>query len=170
MERMIHESKKLDWIEKICAIFALCLSTHIALSAQTLAVHGFNGVNANFPEAALVQATNGDLYGTSNSGGSTGYGNVFEFMPGGAITSLYSFCSQPDCTDGAYPYSTLVQATNGDLYGTTAGGGTSMSCSGAYDGPGCGTVFRITPGGTLTTIYSFCPENGCADGAFPSGD
>jgi uncharacterized repeat protein (TIGR03803 family) len=87
------------------------------------------------------------------------YGTVFKITPGGTLTTLYSFCSQTDCTDGMSPYAGLVQATDGNLYGTTSSGG----------GPylDYGTVFKITPGGTLTTLYTFCSQSGCADGEEP---
>jgi uncharacterized repeat protein (TIGR03803 family) len=116
-----------------------------------------------FPEAGLVQAANGDLYGTAEYGGAkanANSGTVFKITPSGTLTTLYSFCSQgayPYCTDGRNPYAGLVQAANGDFYGTTLVGGTNRG----------GTVFRITPGGTLTTLYSFCSQSGCTDGAFP---
>ena len=120
--------------------------------------------DGTFPQAALVQATNGDLYGTTLGGGSdnctNGCGTVFKITPSGTLTTLYSFCSQSGCTDGASPYAGLVQATNGDLYGTTFNGGTKNS----------GTVFKITPSGTLTTLHSFCSQegpDGCMDGFFP---
>ena len=111
------------------------------------------------PSAALVQATNGDLYGTTQNGGLTiDGGTVFKITPGGTLTTLYSFCSQSGCTDGEEPFGRLVQAVNGDLYGTTTFGGANASY---------GTVFKITPSGTpLTTLHSFCSER-CRDGANP---
>jgi uncharacterized repeat protein (TIGR03803 family) len=114
------------------------------------------GLNSN---AALVQAFNGDFYGITQYGGTNGYGTVFTMTPSGALTTLYSFCSQTNCTDGAFPYAGLVQATNGDLYGTTGSGGDVVRPS--------GTVFKITPSGTLTTLYTFCPQTNCTDGALP---
>ena len=113
------------------------------------------------PLAGLVQDTNGYLYGTTTSGGVNGYGTVFKITPSGTLTTLYSFCSQPNCTDGEKSYAALIQATNGDLYGTTYDGGAN--------GTG-GTVFRITPSGTLTTLHSFCSEGtnpDCTDGENP---
>ena len=109
---------------------------------------------------ALVQATNGDFYGTMYLGGANGYGTVFKITPSGTLTTLYSFCSQganPDCTDGYEPLAALVQATDGDFYGTTYAGGAN----------GYGTVFKITPSGTLKTLYSFCSQSACTDGAYP---
>ena len=109
------------------------------------------------PYAGLVQAANGNLYGTTEYGGANGSGTVFEITPGGTLTTLYSFCPVSGCPDGAIPWAGLVQANNGDFYGTTYQAGAN----------GLGTVFRITPGGVLTTIYSFCSEISCADGAEP---
>jgi uncharacterized repeat protein (TIGR03803 family) len=120
-------------------------------SAGTLTtLHSFDGTDGEFPEGALVQATNGDFYGTTSRGGANGSGTVFEITPRGTLTTLHSFC-QGDCSDGAGPDGALVQATNGDFYGTTAGG------------VSYGTVFEITPSGTLSTLHSF--EG--ADGASP---
>jgi uncharacterized repeat protein (TIGR03803 family) len=91
------------------------------------------------PEAELVQATNGDFYGTTAFGGAHRRGTVFKITPSGTLTTLYSFCSQgvyPDCTDGDNLIAGLVQASNGDFYGTTA-----------YGGPtGDGTVFSLSVG------------------------
>jgi uncharacterized repeat protein (TIGR03803 family) len=119
----------------------------------------------------LIQATNGNFYGTAAWGGfdaSTpscyhGCGTIFKITPEGSLTRLYGFCSQPACADGTTPSGYLVQATNGDLYGTTAFGGQGSNCLGTV---GCGTIFRITTGGTLTTIHNFCLKSGCPDGYF----
>jgi uncharacterized repeat protein (TIGR03803 family) len=127
------------------------LTTPYSFCSQT------NCTDGTVAQAALVQAANGDLYGTTYGGGTNGYGTVFKITPGGTLTTLYSFCFQSGCTDGVEPYAGLVQAANGDLYGTAYGGGTN----------GYGTVFKITPGGTLTTLYSFCSRSGCTDGAYP---
>jgi uncharacterized repeat protein (TIGR03803 family) len=105
------------------------------------------------PSAGLV-ATNGDFYGTTENGGANGYGTVFKITASGKLTTLHSF----DNRDGAYPIAGLVQASNGDFYGTTTNGGR---------GHGDGTIFKITPSGTLTTLYRFCSLSGCTDGEFP---
>jgi uncharacterized repeat protein (TIGR03803 family) len=124
----------------------------------------------------LVQAANGDFYGTTAYGGNdacpSGCGTIFKITPGGTLTTLYSFCSQSEsgCPDGAEPYGGLVQATNGDFYGTTSSGGANDNCEGLnHPLPGCGTIFKITPSGTLTTLYSFCSQSGCTDGQDPYG-
>jgi len=119
------------------------------------------------PEGGLVQAADGNFYGTTQLGGANGgYGTVFKVTPSGALTTLYSFCSQTGCTDGSAPAAGLLQATNGDFYGTTYNGGASVSVDCAN---GCGTVFKITPSGALTTLYSFCAQTGwCTDGDHPA--
>jgi uncharacterized repeat protein (TIGR03803 family) len=77
--------------------------------------------------------------------------------PNGAVTVLYSFCAQPNCTDGYFPTAGLAQGTDGNFYGTTSQGGENCP------GNGCGTVFKITPTGTLKTLYLFADT----DGAYP---
>jgi uncharacterized repeat protein (TIGR03803 family) len=117
------------------------------------------------PSGGLVQAVNGDVYGTTAYGGDCDYsvycGTVFKITPSGALTTLYEFCKNGGaaCPDGRYPTTGLVQDANGDLYGTTGGGGAT----------GYGTLFKITPSGTLTTLYSFCAQPGCTDGFYPLG-
>lgn len=106
------------------------------------------------PQVTLVQATNGNLYGTTFILGAHSGGTVFKISAAGKLTTLYSFCSQSGCADGNGPAS-LVQATNGDLYGTTLFGGASNACVG-----GCGVVFKITPSGALTTLHSFDSTDG----------
>src|ERR1035437_8809971 len=163
MKRTVNVLSKLNWGTRACAVLALCATTAIALPAQiaTLTtIHRFCSQSGcpdgSDPFAGLVQATNGDLYGTTLSGGTSGTntnGTVFKITPGGTLTTLYSFCSQTNCTDGADPYAGLVQAANGNFYGTTYYGGTNHR----------GTVFKITQGGTLTTLYSFCSQTNCTD-------
>jgi uncharacterized repeat protein (TIGR03803 family) len=113
----------------------------------------------------LVQAGNGDFYGTTEEGGANagplgyGAGTVFKISAAGELTTLYNFCAQSACKDGLYPNAGLVLTANGDLYGTTLEGGANTF----------GTVFKITPSGTLTTLYSFCSIGACTDGQYPTG-
>jgi uncharacterized repeat protein (TIGR03803 family) len=92
-----------------------------------------------------------------------GCGTVFKLTAKGELTTLYNFCSKSNCTDGYQPLAGLVQATDGNFYGTTYGGG--VNCQ-----PGCGTIFKITPEGTLTTVYNFCSTPQCRDGEYPSSN
>ena len=118
-------------------------------------------------EGGLVQGSDGNFYGTTDSGGMSencslafGCGTVFKITPGGVLTTLHNFAGYP--TDGATPFGGLVQGDDGNFYGTTSGGGTSPNC-GSF---GCGTVFRITPGGVLTTLRNFDLTDG--EGPNPS--
>jgi uncharacterized repeat protein (TIGR03803 family) len=104
-----------------------------------------------WPWAGLVLGTDGNLYGTTQNGG--GYGTVFKVTPAGVLTTLHYFCSQENCADGDDVNGGLVQGADGNFYGTTAEGGLN----------GYGTVFRITPGGALTTLHSF----DATDGSYP---
>ncbi len=108
----------------------------------------------------LVQGGDSNFYGTTFSGGTSSNGTVFRITPSGAETNLYSFGSQPN--DGNSPFAELVQGSDSNFYGTTFFGGTSTNCFG-----GCGTVFRITPSGAETNLYSFVgpPNDGANPGA-----
>lgn len=112
--------------------------------------------DGSFPEW-LTEGSDGDFYGETYGGGAMGDGTVFKISSSGQLTTLHSFCSQTACADGAMPQSALVEASDGNFYGTTVTGGAHSQ----------GTVFRITPGGVLTTLYSFCAKTGCTDGAGP---
>jgi uncharacterized repeat protein (TIGR03803 family) len=127
-----------------------------------------NCTDGSVPLTGLALA-DGEFYGTTSEGGANcvsegGCGTVFKITSSGTLTTLYSFCVQTNCTDGFFPGSWLVQAPNGDFYGTTLYGGANCVSEG-----GCGTVFKITPSGTLTTLYNFCAESNCTDGSAPRG-
>jgi len=141
-----------------------------------------------FPNG-IILGSDGDFYGTTEAGGRgnlsncnapyyTGVcGTVFKITPSGALTTLYSFCTQGgvNCTDGFVPIGNLVEGSDGNFYGTTSAGGsgTPANCvvsipNSIYAG-GCGTIFKITPSGVFTTLYSFCTQGGasCSDGFDP---
>ncbi len=80
----------------------------ITPSGKLTTLHSFDGTDGAGPVAALVQDSNGNLYGTTLSGGAHDAGTVFEITPGGTFTSLNSFCSQSGCADGKFPYAALV--------------------------------------------------------------
>ena len=141
-----------------CAIVLCCMMMALAANAQTfLTLSTFNENNGAVPSNSLVQGTDGNLYGTTQSGGRAESGTVFRMTTAGALSLLYSFCSQTNCVDGGLPMGGLVQGTDGNFYGTTSIGGAS----------GQGTVFKITSSGSLTTLHSFCALANCADGQSP---
>ena len=126
-----------------------------------------DGGDGASPLAGLVQATDGNLYGTTEQGGANASGTVFKITTAGKETVLYSFCAIANCADGYYPYAGLIQGTDGNLYGTTYEGGANTSTCAGYS---CGTVFKITTAGALTTLYDFCSKTDCTDGAWPEGN
>jgi uncharacterized repeat protein (TIGR03803 family) len=109
------------------------------------------GGDGGNPQAPLTLATDGNLYGTTFDGGTSGYGTVFRAGPNGQPTTLVSL----DKPGGALPYAGVVQGSDGNFYGAGYQGG-------SYGLPG--TIFQMTPSGTLTPTYSFSGGN---DGAFP---
>jgi|HubBroStandDraft_1064217.scaffolds.fasta_scaffold09340_2 uncharacterized repeat protein (TIGR03803 family) len=137
----------------LAAVLALIGTAHSARAQTQTTVETFDGANGAYPYAGLIQATDGNFYGTTYGGGAHEGGTVYRVTPGGVATTLYSFCSQANCTDGTQPTAGLVQASDGDFYGTTYAGGAS----------GRGTVFKVTANGTLTTLHSFAGR----DGAYP---
>jgi uncharacterized repeat protein (TIGR03803 family) len=118
-----------------------------------LHVFALTGSDGQHPYAGLVQGSDGNFYGTTYQGGASGLGTVFKLTPDGAETILYSFAG--GSSDGANPYAGVIQGSDGNLYGTTYDGGAN----------GLGTVFKLTPSGTETVLYSFAGGNN--DGANP---
>lgn len=113
----------------------------------------FAGTNGALPQARLVQGVDGSFYGTTAAGGAdTSQGTVFKMTPTGTLTTLFSFTFPYH--DGASSQAELLLCSDGYFYGTTAAGGTYSH----------GTIFRITPTGALTSLYSFY---GTFDGAQP---
>jgi len=160
MKRITNARNNLDFGRRVCAVLALCAATAITSPAQNVfspvtTLMNFDVTNGANPSASLIQATNGDFYGTTTGGGAFGNGTVFQITAAGNLTTLYSFCAQANCADGSSPWAGLVQARNGDFYGVTAVGGASN----------LGTVFQITAGGKLTTLHSFDGT----DGSDPQG-
>jgi uncharacterized repeat protein (TIGR03803 family) len=114
--------------------------------------------SGSVPYGGLVQGRDGNFYGTTWQGGvwqgglwgylgGAPYGTVFKLMANGSLAAIHSF----NYEDGAYPSSTLVQGGDGSFYGTTPNGGTNG---------GWGTIFKITPSGILTPLFSFANTNG----------
>jgi len=141
-------------------VVVLSAASAMVAPAQTLTtIHNFAGKpnDGSIPYAKLVRGTDGNFYGTTHRGGANDDGTVFKMTPSGTVTRLHSFTAQGDGTE---PAAGLIQAKDGNFYGTT-NGDTSGSCSAGN----CGTVFKITAGGTLTTLHTFRPGQG--DGGYP---
>jgi len=126
--------------------------------AETV-LHSFAGGDEGaVPVGALVADRAGNLYGTTTEQGADSYGTVFEFSASGTESVLYAFKGG---SDGVYPVGNLLIDHGGNLYGATLEGGSyyNSECS-----SGCGTVFRISPNGTKTILYTFQGGN---DGSAP---
>ncbi len=154
--------RKLNVSTLLLVTIILFAGNAIPSSAQTLTtLHNFTGPEGDGPYyAPLVLGRDGNYYGTTYLGGANSSGNVFKMTPSGTVTNLYSFCSQPLCTDGSVPYAGLTLGNDGNLYGTTTFGGNGPQ----YD---AGVVFKITPSGGYTVLYKFCQQSNCADGFNP---
>ena len=113
------------------------------------------GSDGEHPYAAVIQGSDGNLYGTTYQGGTGGYGTVFKLTLSGTETLLYSFAG--GSSDGAAPEAGVIQGSDGNFYGSTLQGGAS----------GLGTVFRLTPSGTEIILHTFA---GSSDGANPGAN
>jgi len=126
-----------------------------------------NCADGAHPLAGLVEANNGLFYGTTGGGGVgscagpddiQGCGTLFRInSTGSSFTTLYNFCVQPNCADGSLPETSLIQAADGKIYGTTGAGGlVEGSCT-----EGCGIAFNISKsGGPLTILHAFTSIEG----------
>ena len=110
-------------------------------------LYAFVPASGYFPYAALTLDKSGNLYGTTTAGGAYNYGTVFKLTTSGSLTVLHSFTNG---TDGASPEAPVFMTKSGDLWGTTASGGKADY----------GTIFRLRPDGTLTTLHAFTGSNG----------
>ena len=133
-------------------LVAFCGAMAVASPAQSLTtLVNFAGPNGAEPRyGSLVLGTDGNFYGTTRDGGAHSRGTVFKMTPSGTLTTLYSFCSQSNCSDGSDPDAGLALGSDGNFYGTTTAGGAN----------GHGMVFKITPSGTFSVLYSFMGSDG----------
>jgi uncharacterized repeat protein (TIGR03803 family) len=136
-----------------CGGFGCGTVFEVTPSGAEIVLHTFTGApdGAN-PTAGMILDKEGNLYGTTQYGGASCCGTVFQLSPTGEETILHSFTGG---ADGGAPYAGLIRDGAGNLYGTTQAGGASY-----------GTVFELTPGGILKVLYAF---SGGADGAVPLG-
>lgn len=118
-------------------------------------LYNFAGLDGANPNAGLVQAADGNFYGTTYLGGPVDVGTVFRINSGGTLSTLHSLCSDLNCADGTAPNGPLVQGADGLLYGTAALGGGVSTCD---SGAGCGTVFSTGP---TSGPYQFVPLTPC---------
>lgn len=132
----------------------------ITLSGQLTTLHDFSGTDGANPSKEAVVGTDGNIYGTTLFGGANNSGTVYTITSQGTFTLLYSFTGG---NDGAHPKCEMVEGVDGNYYGTTLDGGGSAGKKWC-PGNGCGTMFKITPQGTLTTLHAF---NGDPEPAHP---
>lgn len=135
-------------------------NVHTFASATWSGLTQYNSDGAS-PETNLVQTPDGTLYGVTYSGGESGAGTLYSISSAGRFSLLYTFVSTGAVT-GTEPNGSLVLGSDGNLYGTTRGGGDN----------GAGILYRVTPGGGIAQIFSF-PSGGtgsCSASEFLSAD
>lgn len=115
-------------------------------------LHSFDDTDGHNPMGAIIQATDGNFYGTTRSGGSSGDGVVYKMTPAGVLTDLHSFAND---THGFAPFAGLAQATDGKLYGVTT----------TNPGASFGVLFQITTTGTYSDLVLFTNTTGKYPGA-----
>jgi uncharacterized repeat protein (TIGR03803 family) len=126
----------------------------LTLSGTVLSSYSFPcGSGGADPSGQLLQASDGNFYGTAAAGGTAGHGTVYRMSADGMVSTLYDFLGFPN--DGASPFSGLAQATDGNIYGTTISGGKGAE----------GTLFQISTSGSYKQLFEFAKKNG----EFPSG-
>jgi uncharacterized repeat protein (TIGR03803 family) len=136
---------------------AIALSLAVCAQAQTITYLTGQDLEAAASPSLLIQATDGNFYAVGFSEiHPNGY--IYRMTPTGETTRIHMFCSQANCMDGDLPLAPIL-GRDGNLYGITEDGGAATS----------GTVYNATLDGELTTLYSFCPNAGCADGQQPIG-
>jgi uncharacterized repeat protein (TIGR03803 family) len=180
----------------IAAAVLFALVHTLPAHAQLTELYGFQynaTATSNYPDGAnpmaeLIQGADGNYYTTTNTGGAgacpggvegqiQGCGAVVKITPAGVLSVLYSFpydAATSTAPNGLFPEAGLVQGPDGNFYGVASEGGTGgIECADTTGLSGCGTVFKLTPSGTLTVLHSFCGGNGCGslttDGAEPTG-
>jgi uncharacterized repeat protein (TIGR03803 family) len=155
--RIAMRSKHFCTVARIAAGCVMAMLAGQSAQAQTYKVlHTFNGIDGANPAAELIRDADGNLYGTSQDGGTAG--TLFELSKTDKLTTLYTFKGG---ADGAGPRAGVIQGAHGNLYGATTWGG-----NGACESAGCGTVFKLSKTGKEAVLYRF---TGWPDGAYPNG-
>src|SRR5450432_3443731 len=121
MEQMVNATGKRHVGTSACAAITLCAAAAMALPAQTFTtLDSFTQPQGVLPYAGLVQGADGNLYGTTEYGGVGNEGTIFSITPTGALTTIHVFCHHRNrCPDGSLPAAGLIQASDGNFYGTT---------------------------------------------------
>ena len=134
------------------AVLSVLVPITAAAQVPLDVLHAFTGgTDPHRPGAALIQASDRHLYGTTTAGGAAGAGTTFRMSLGGTVTVLHEFGGG---AAGARPQAALLEGSDGNFYGTTTDGGSA----------GHGTIFRMTPAGHVTILHSF---TGGSDGSKP---
>jgi len=127
---------------------------HVTSSGSLTVLYSFTGgTDGANPNGGLMRGADGSFYGTTSSGGGFGAGTVFHISSSGVFSLLYTFTGG---ADGGSPFAGLIQGADGNFYGTASSGGPSSA----------GTVFQMTPAGSLRSVYAF---TGGSDGGYPIG-
>ncbi len=144
-----------DLMRRIVALIIVCLATAGFSSGQTVTFlynfgfqGSFTGIN---PGSILIQASDGNIYGTTINGGDPGGGTIFRMTLAGVVSEVAGFCPK-DCPYGTLPYAGLMQGSDGNLYGGNASGGANNY----------GTLYKATLDGRLSTLHDFTGTDGGA--------
>jgi uncharacterized repeat protein (TIGR03803 family) len=145
-------------LQRLGAIAALLVAATLASAQTYTTLYTYPEDTRNDTGIGLAgimtQGRDGNIYGTIGDDNANAAGSAFKMTTSGTFTRIYSFCALTKCADGSGPWGGLSLGKDGNLYGTTTGGGTT----------GSGTVFKLTPTGTLTTVWDF---DNAADGGAP---
>jgi uncharacterized repeat protein (TIGR03803 family) len=144
---------------RVSAVVVFCGATIISQGQTFTSLANLTPTTGERP-GALVQGTDGNLYGAANDYGAYGGGTFFQVTPSGTVTPLYNFCfnDNPGCPDGAGPLGAVALGVDSNFYGTTEG---------SFFGGEVATIYKITTAGSLTTLHTFCMGT-CSDGNYPT--
>lgn len=127
----------------------------VTASGQFTELHVFDNSDGNDPSPGLVVAPDGTLYGATQTGGTYNAGTIYKITPDGTFSTVYAFTG----VDGARP-GQMMLGTDGNLYGVTYTGGPAFTSMSDASTQGDGTVYKMTPNGSLTTLYAFSGLDG----------